>query len=934
MISGQPRQPFLPAEGDLADLIAAYNWSGTSLGPIEGWPDSVKTSVGFLLRSTVPMVSLWGEDGVMIYNDAYSQFAGGRHPQLLGSRVREGWPEVADFNDNVMKVVLDGGTLSYKDQELVLHRRGVGEPAWMNLEYSPVIDEEGRNIGVLAIVLETTERVLADRRAAVVQERQHQMLRQMPGFVGMLTGPDFVYEYVNDAYVKISERSDFIGRRFKEVFPDIADQGFFELLDRAYRTGEGIVMRDMELRLHGSQDSQFIDFVFEPIRDSTGDVDGIFIGGYETTETRRAVLALQASEARLRDLNADLERQVIERTQSRGKIWQLSPDLLGALNPHGYFETSNPAWLSVLGWTEDEVASMPIWELLYPEDVERTRAGFSLALDGEPTIRFMNRFRCKDGGYRWISWVGIPEDNLIYCSGRDVTVEKTAEAERDQLWALSEDILARGSYAGGLSAVNPAWNRIMGWSEAELLVMPYADLIHADDLPSTLAALAHMGETRLPARYENRVRTKDGAWKSIGWVVSPEADGVNFIAVGRDLSEDKARERELAHAQDALRQAQKMEAVGQLTGGLAHDFNNIIAGISGSLQMMQTRIAQGRIADVDRYVNGALGASKRAAGLTQRLLAFSRRQTLDPQPTDLNRLVAGMEELISRSVGPEVHVEAAAAGGLWTTFVDPGQLENALLNLCINARDAMPHGGKLTIETANRWLDERAAQVRGLLPGQYVSLCVSDTGTGMSEDVAIRAFDPFFTTKPIGQGTGLGLSMVYGFAGQSGGSARIYSEVGKGTMVCIYIPRYLGEAEDVGPDAVRDEDMPRSDHNETIMVVDDEPLVRMIVVEQLLELGYAVLEAEDAPSALRVLTTDRTISLLVTDVGLPGGMNGRQLADAAREKRPDMQVLFITGYAENAVLNHGHLDHGMHVMTKPFAVEDFARRIDSLIGNR
>ena len=401
-----------------------------------------------------------------------------------------------------------------------------------------------------------------------------------------------------------------------------------------------------------------------------------------------------------------------------------------------------------------------------------------------------------------------------------------------------------------------------------------------------------------------------------------------------DTLEQRVQERTTAllEAEEALRQAQKMEAVGQLTGGLAHDFNNILAGISGSLELMKVRLAQGRISDIERHLNGAQSAVKRAASLTQRLLAFSRRQTLDPKSADLNRIVADMHELIGRSVGPAITVETIAAGGLWNTFVDVGQLENALLNLCINARDAMPHGGRLTIETANRWLDDIAAMQRGVPPGQYVSLCVSDTGTGMSPDVVARAFDPFFTTKPTGQGTGLGLSMVYGFAGQSGGAVRIYSELGQGATLCIYLPRHLGEA--------GEEDLPLPDDgsaaaapgSKTILVVDDEPLVRMVTVEVLSDLGYSVLEAEDGPSALRVLAAYPELDLLVTDVGLPNGMNGRQLADAIRAPRPELPVLFVTGYAENAVLNHGHLERGMQVLTKPFAADVLARRVRELVG--
>jgi signal transduction histidine kinase/CheY-like chemotaxis protein len=383
-------------------------------------------------------------------------------------------------------------------------------------------------------------------------------------------------------------------------------------------------------------------------------------------------------------------------------------------------------------------------------------------------------------------------------------------------------------------------------------------------------------------------------------------------------------------AQTHLRQSQKMEAVGQLTGGLAHDFNNLLTGIGGSLDMMKTRAAQGRHADVDRYLGAAQASVRRAAALTHRLLAFSRRQTLDPKATDANRLIAGMVELIQRAVGLQVGVEIVGAAGLWPVLVDPNQLENAILNLSLNARDAMPDGGKLTIETANRWLDARAGRERDLPPGQYVSVCVSDNGTGMSAEVVERAYDPFFTTKPIGLGTGLGLSMVHGFVRQSGGQTRIYSEVGQGTMVCLYLPRHLAAPDDAveadlvaapGPDAA----------GMTVLVVDDEATIRMLVCDVLEELKITAIEAEDGAAGLKVLQSNIRIDLLVTDVGLPGGMNGRQVADAARVARPELKVLFITGYAENAVLNHGHLEPGMHVLSKPFAMDTLANRIRALV---
>ncbi|TXM72762.1 response regulator [Methylobacterium sp. WL12] len=411
-----------------------------------------------------------------------------------------------------------------------------------------------------------------------------------------------------------------------------------------------------------------------------------------------------------------------------------------------------------------------------------------------------------------------------------------------------------------------------------------------------------------------------------------------------DLSEQRAHLRDLAEANDrlraesaererieeALRQSQKMEAVGQLTGGLAHDFNNLLAGISGSLELMQSRMLQGRFNDVERYMAAAQGAAKRAAALTHRLLAFSRRQTLDPKPTNVNRLVSGMQELIQRTVGPAIPFEFIGVSGLWPTLVDPSQLENALLNLCINARDAMPDGGRITVETANRWMDGPASRQQVVPEGQYLSLCVTDTGTGMTPQVIERAFDPFFTTKPLGEGTGLGLSMIYGFAHQSGGQVRIYSEVGQGTTVCLYLPRHFGEVGEETSHAMP-EMLARSEQGETVLVVDDEPTVRMLVTDILEELGYTAIEAGDSAAGLKVLQSDVRIDLLVTDVGLPGGMNGRQMADAARVSRPDLQVLFITGYAENSVLGNGHLAPGMAVLTKPFAIDTMAARIRSLI---
>ena len=407
-------------------------------------------------------------------------------------------------------------------------------------------------------------------------------------------------------------------------------------------------------------------------------------------------------------------------------------------------------------------------------------------------------------------------------------------------------------------------------------------------------------------------------------------DRIGAYQFAYDVTERLAEQDRLRKTEEALRQAQKMEAVGQLTGGLAHDFNNLLAGISGAFQMIGVRLAQGRTRDVDKYVTAGQGAARRAASLTHRLLAFSRRQTLSPKPIVVNRLMTDFVELVRRTVGPSIQVDTIEAVGLWPTLVDANQLENALLNLCINSRDAMPNGGKITIETANKWIDERTARERNLEPGQYITICVSDTGVGIDKATLERVFEPFFTTKPLGQGTGLGLSMVYGFARQSNGHVRIYSEVDKGTMVCMYLPRYHGEEQIESSHSVAPEPARTSDT--VVLVIDDEPTVRMLVADALGDLNYTCIEAGDGPSGLEVLQSDKRIDLLITDVGLPGGLNGRQVADAALQLRPQLKVLFITGYAENAALNHGHIGPGMAVLTKPFAISELARRVERMLG--
>jgi nitrogen-specific signal transduction histidine kinase/CheY-like chemotaxis protein len=377
--------------------------------------------------------------------------------------------------------------------------------------------------------------------------------------------------------------------------------------------------------------------------------------------------------------------------------------------------------------------------------------------------------------------------------------------------------------------------------------------------------------------------------------------------------------------EEALRQAQKMEAIGQLTGGVAHDFNNLLTVIIGNLETMQRRLALDH--EFQRMIAAALRGAFRGAELTQRLLVFARRQPLAPETLSANKLVSGMSDLLRRALGESVAIETVLAGGLWNVFADANQLENALINLAVNARDAMPDGGKLTIETANCYLDEAYCSMHAdLIPGQYVGVFVTDTGSGMSEDVIDKAFEPFFTTKETGQGTGLGLSQVYGFVKESGGHVKIYSEVGQGTCVKLYLPRQRGAA--AAPDPKFEPLLPpRACQDETVLVVEDDPDVRTYTVEMVSDLGYRVLSAPDGPIALQVLDAHPELRLLFTDVGLPGGMNGRQLADSARQRRPGIKVLFTTGYARNAIVHHGRLDPGVQVVFKPFTYSDLAAKL-------
>jgi PAS domain S-box-containing protein len=502
-------------------------------------------------------------------------------------------------------------------------------------------------------------------------------------------------------------------------------------------------------------------------------------------------------------------------------------------------------------------------------------------------------------------------------------------ADRNRLWQLSTDIMLVTLGDLTITAANPAWETVLGRCEADLLGISVLELLHPDDVPVCEQAALELAAGRPLRDMDCRLRHKRGGYRWINWAAVP--GGGFFNAVGRDVTVERERAAALEQTEELLRHSQKMEAVGQLTGGLAHDFNNLLTAISGSLELLTRRIEQGRLDQLERYIAAAKGAADRAATLTHRLLAFARRQTLDARPVAVGALIEGLETLIRQTLGPDIHCEKTFGLQAWCVLADPNQLESALLNLCINGRDAMPGGGTLTLGCCGHVQSGSTLEGGELTPGDYVVISVTDTGHGMQPELLSRVFDPFFTTKPLGQGTGLGLSMVYGFARQSGGTVRISSKEGEGTCVSIFLPRY---AEDVPPPAPEQpsEVVEPTAHGECILLIDDEATIRELVTETLQGLGYKVVGAEDGASGLAALGRLPRVDLLITDIGLPGGLNGRQVAEAVRAIKPELPVLFITGYAEQSALAPAFLRSHMEILTKPFALNDLARRVGQLLS--
>jgi PAS domain S-box-containing protein len=614
----------------------------------------------------------------------------------------------------------------------------------------------------------------------------------------------------------------------------------------------------------------------------------------------------------------ELERRVAESSVT-GSFWQISPDLLGVLKADGYFESCNPAWTTVLGWSKSEVRSMSIFELLHPEDRERTRGGFEHLKRGNPILRFENRYQRKDGGYNWFAWAAAPLGSDYYCCGRDITLEKeqaialeATRAERDRVWRNSRDLLVIVGADGIFRAVNPAWTDILGYAPEEVVGRSFLDFVWPEDADLTQGGLDAAVSDRDLTDFENRYRHKDGSLRWISWHTAMEGDLV--FAYGRDVTGTKAAQAELAQAQDALRQSQKMEAIGQLTGGVAHDFNNLLTIIRSSADLLRRpALTEERRR---RYVDAISDTVDRAAKLTGQLLVFARRQALVPRVFDVANRLEQLVDMLRSVLGSRVEVRLVLCERPAAVEADVSQFETALVNLAANARDAMEGEGQLTIALEH---------IKAKDGPELIAVSVRDSGCGIAVDKLAHVFEPFFTTKDVGRGTGLGLSQVHGFMQQSGGKVTVDSTEGRGATFTLFLPRTTKSLAPAEPRAHAADFNVRG--NRRILVVEDNTEVGEFSMQLLNDLGYHTTLASDAQSALKLLDEKPgQFDLVFTDVVMPG-MDGVALGREIRRRFPGLPVVLASGYS-HVLAEEG--THGFPLLHKPYSVENLSKILHAM----
>ncbi|HEV2568755.1 PAS domain S-box protein [Sphingomonas sp.] len=870
-----------------------------------------------------------------LVNDAYCAITGYSRQQLLGRRMQD----ITHPDDLARNLELLNEALTSTNSFTIEKRyvRPDGSAVWVNNSVTILRNDAGAPIGILAVTTDRTEARRSEQQLRESEQRFRQMADAVPQIV-WITDADGKNEFFNRQWF------DYTGVAYQPTTAAkvAADQVHPEdgpatiaAFDEARRTGTTF---HVEHRIR-SRTGEYRWFLVrgEPYRDpDTGEIVRWFGASVDIHDRKVAEAALRENEARLRALTDNLPA---------GMVYQVSTGRDGSARQFRYVSGSHKRLTGVPAEAVLADPSIP-YQLIHPDDRSMLAEAEEEAIRARSSFDLQVRFRRADGELRWARIISAPREqpdgSLIWDGIQiDTTDQKLAEAalraseerlrelngnleaqvaertaDRDRMWRLSTDIMLVARFDGTINSVNPAWTSILGWTDTALVGSNFMNLVHADDQEATLAEMGKLGAGETTCRFENRYRTADGDYRWISWTAVPGDELIH--AVGRDVTAEKARQAELESAQEALRQSQKMEAMGSLTGGVAHDFNNLLTPIIGSLDML---VRKGVGSERERrLIDGALQSAERAKTLVQRLLAFARRQPLQATAVDTARVVEGMAGLIDSTVGPTIDVRVEVGADLPPAKADLNQLEMALLNLAVNARDAMPNGGELVMAVNSASV--LANDPSGLKPGTYVRLSVSDTGIGMDEATQRRAVEPFFSTKGIGKGTGLGLSMVHGLAAQLGGGLTIESVPGEGTTISLFLPISAGPlgADEDAPAAV-DGPIGRG----TALLVDDEDLVRMSTADMLSDLGFEVVEAGSAEDALRFLQTSRKPDLLVTDHLMPG-MSGAELPQNARALHPALPILVVSGYAEVEGISPD-----LPRLTKPFRNADLVASLSALL---